>query len=247
MPNGELNMTILAENRQRSAKRTMRHSPKRRKLSVAAQRVVVQDLDWQDYVQLGNILCDRPALRLTFDRGTLEIMVTSREHESFKTRLGRLIEILAEVFDRSIEPGGNMTFQREDLQKGLEGDNCWWIEHAAQVLGKLTWDSAVDPPPDLLLEVEVSRAALPRMAIYAALKVPQVWCFDGQSLRVYLLQLDGTYLQASESPTFPGIPVAEIVRFLQPQRDYVALQRDFRAWAKRQQARKAGGKRGKSK
>jgi Uma2 family endonuclease len=96
----------------------------------------------------------------------------------------------------------------------------------------------VDPPPDLLLEIEVSRMA--RMALYAALRVPQVWCFDGQSLRVYLLQPDGTYLQAKESPTFPGIPIAEIVRFVQPELDYLAVQREFRVWVKRHRGRKTG-------
>ena len=134
------------------------------------------------------------------------------------------------------------------MEKGLEGDNCWWIEHAEQVRGKLTWDPAVDPPPDLLLEIEVSRTALARRAIYAALRVPQVWCFDGKSLRVHLLQPDGRYLEANESPTFPGIPVAEIVRFLQPEQDYLTVQKEFRAWAKRYRQRKTGraGK-GKSK
>ena len=231
-------MTVLAPNRKKRIKKTGSHRPKSHPLPVPAQRVLLHGLDWQDYIQLGNILCDRPALRLTFDRGTLEIMVTSREHEFYKVRLGRLIEILAEEFNRRIDPGGNMTFQREELEKGLEPDNCWWIEHEEQVRGKLTWDPAVDPPPDLLLEIEVSRMA--RMAIYAALKVPQVWCFDGKSLRVYLLQTDGTYRQANESPTFPGIPVGEIVPFVQPGEDYLAVQNKFRAWVKRRRGRKAG-------
>jgi Uma2 family endonuclease len=150
------------------------------------------------------------------------------------------------VFKFRIEPGGNMTFQREVLEKGLEGDNCWWIEHEDQVRAKLIWDPVRDPPPDLLLEIEVSRMA--RMAIYAALRVPQVWCFDGKSLRVYLLQPDGTYLQANESPTFPGIPVAEIVRFVQPEKDYLSVQSEFRAWAERHRGRKtAATKKSKSK
>jgi Uma2 family endonuclease len=239
-------MTILAPDRKKPVKKTGTRRPKIPTLPVPAQRVVLHGLTWHDYIQIGNILCDRPALRLTFDRGTLEIMVTSKEHEFYKVRLGRLIEILAEVFNRRIDPGGNMTFQREELDRGLEGDNCWWIEHEEQVRGKLTWDSAVDPPPDLLLEIEVSRLA--RMALYAALRVPQVWCFDGPSLRVYLLQPDGTYLQANESPTFPGIPVAEIVRFVQPDRDYLAVQREFRAWVKRHRGRKTGrARKGKSK
>jgi hypothetical protein len=79
-----------------------------------------------------------------------------------------------------------------------------------------------------------------RMAMYAALKVPQVWCFNGESLRVYLLQPDGTYRQVNESPTFPGIPVAELVRFLQPEQDYLTVQSTFRAWAKRHHGGKTG-------
>jgi Uma2 family endonuclease len=229
-------MTILAPN-QKKPKKTGARRPKS---PVPAQRVVLHGLAWHDYIQIGKILCDRPALRLTFDRGTLEIMVTSTEHEFYKARLGRLIEILAEEFNRRIEPRGNMTFQCEELEKGLEGDNCWWIEHEEQVRRKLTWDPAVDPPPDLVLEIEISRTARARMAIYAVLKVPQVWCFDGKSLRVYLLQPDGTYLQANESPTFPGIPVEEIVRFLQPEEDYLTAQSKFRPWVKRHRGRKTG-------
>jgi Uma2 family endonuclease len=231
-------MTVLAPKRKKPLKKSMARRPKSYTLPLPAQRVVLQGLTWHDYIQIGNILSNRPALRLTFNQGTLEIMVTSTEHEFYKTRLGRLIEILAEVFNRRIDPRGNMTFQREDLEKGVEGDNCWWIEHEEQIRAKLTWDPAVDPPPDLLLEIEVSRMA--RMAIYAALRVPQVWCFDGKSLRVYLLQLDGTYLQAKESPTFPGIPVAEIVDFLRPEKDYHTVQSEFRAWAKRLRGRTAG-------
>jgi Uma2 family endonuclease len=230
-------MTVLAPTRKKNARETVAHGA-----GVApAQRVVLPGVGWHDYLQLGKILCDRPALRLTFDQGTLEIMVTSTEHEFYKTRLSRLIEILAEEFNRPIEPRGNMTFQSEELARGLEGDNCWWIEHEGQVRGKLTWDAAVDPPPDLLLEIEVSRAALARIPIYAALKVPQVWCFDGKSLRVYLLQADGTYHHVPESPTFPGIPVGGIVRFLQPNREYLVVQRQFRAWVQRQRGRKPRG------
>ena len=91
-------MTILARNGKKPVERTTPRRPKSHPLPVPAERVVLHGLAWKDYMQLGNILSDRPALRLTFDRGTLEIMVTSREHEFFKTRLGRLIEILAEVF-----------------------------------------------------------------------------------------------------------------------------------------------------
>src|SRR5919201_4961836 len=99
-------MTILAANRKKPVKKTRVHRPKGQALPVPAQRVLLHGLDWHDYIQIGKILCDRPALRLTFDRGTLEIMVTSTEHEFYKTRLGRLIEILAEEFNLPIDPRG---------------------------------------------------------------------------------------------------------------------------------------------
>jgi Uma2 family endonuclease len=205
--------------------------------------MLLHGLTWQDYLEIGRILRDRPALRLTFDQGTLEIMTTSQEHEKYKSWLGRLIEILAEEARLRIEPGGNMTFQSEDLEKGLEGDNCWWIEHEEQVRGKLVWDSNVDPPPDLVLEIEVSRAAVARMPIYAALKVPEVWCFDGRSLRVYVNDSVGSYRLLDGSPIFPGIPIADLVPFAIPRKDkdYLSVIREFRTWV-RAQLRKTGKK-----
>lgn len=201
-------------------------------------RVLLHDVSWQSYVAIGNALADRPAIRMTYDRGKLEIMTTSHLHEIYKTRLSRLLETLAEEFTRPIAPGGQMTFQREDLERGIEGDNCFWIAHERQMRTKKTWLPAQDPPPDLVLEIEVSRSALKRMSIYAALGVPEVWCFEGDSLRVYLLQKDRTYQRADRSPTFPSVPPAGIVPFLELNEatDYLGMVRAFREWLRSLQA-----------
>jgi Uma2 family endonuclease len=198
------------------------------------QRLLLHDVSWPAYIAIGEALRDRAGLRMTYDRGSLEFMTHSAEHEKHKKRLARLVEALAEEFQLRIETAGNMTFQREDLARGLEPDDCFWIAHEAQVRGKLTWDPTRDPPPDLVLEIEVSRSALDRMGIYAALRVPEVWCFDGQSLRVYLLQSDGTYQPAERSPTFPQVPIQELVRFLKPSEteDYLSIIRSFHQWVR---------------
>lgn len=198
------------------------------------RRVVLDNISWEDYLKIGAILRDRPALRLTYDRESLEIMTTSPEHEKYKMRLGRMVETLAEEFSLPLEPGGNMTFQRQDLVKGLEADQCYWIQHEAQVRGKLVWDAVVDPPPDLVMEIEFSRSVMSRLAIYAALRVPEVWCFDGENLRVYLLQADGTYKVSDRSPTFPGIDLAKMATFLKPSsgEDYLSVIRTFREWVR---------------
>ncbi len=203
-------------------------------LTKGEQRLLLHNVSWDAYRAIGEALRDRPGLRMTYDRGSLEFMTTSPEHEKLKKRLARLIETLAEECGFTIEPAGNMTFRREDLQRALEPDDCFWIAHEPQVRGKADWDPGRDPPPDLALEIEISRSAVSRMGIYAALGVPEVWRFDGEALKVHLLQPDGSYQAADQSPTFSRIPPAELVRFAQLNEatDYLSLIRSFRTWVR---------------
>jgi len=196
------------------------------------QRLLLHNVPWGDYIAIGTALRNRPALRLTYAHGNLEFMTTSAFHEWLKKRWGRVFETLAEEAGLRIAPYGNMTFQREDLERGLEPDECYWILHEPQMRNAATWDPERDPPPDLVLEVEVSRSALDRMDTYAALGVPEVWRFDGDTIHVHLLQADRSYLEANRSPLFPTIPLEEMVRFLQPNEaeDFLTVIRSFRDW-----------------
>lgn len=208
------------------------HSSSRASGGDTCQRLELAGVTWQAYLAIGQALADRPALRLTFDRGLLEFMTTSPQHEVYKKWLGRFVEATAEEFGLRITTAGNMTFQREDLERGLEADDCFWVAHEAQMRGRLDWDPAHDPPPDLVLEIEVSRRAVTRMEIYAALGIPEVWCWDGLMLRVHLLQSDGTYRPSPSSPTFPVVPFDAIARFLPPRQteDYLSGVRALRTW-----------------
>src|SRR5205807_371200 len=122
--------------------------------------------------------------------------------------------------------------KREGLARGLEADDCFWIANEHLVRGKTTWDPETDPPPDVAVEVDLSPSDADRMAIYAALRVPEVWRFDGETLSVHILQSDGAYRSVERSPTFPSIPVPEIAQFLQPDpaNDYLGVVRSFRVW-----------------
>ncbi len=200
------------------------------------QHLVLRAIDWEMYVAIGEVFRDRPALRITYDRGTLEFMTTSPAHEKYKQWFGRIIETLAEELGLPIEPAGNMTFQRRDLDRGLEPDQCYWIANEPRVRGRMEWLPDRDPPPDLILEIEVSRTALNRMGIYAALGCPEVWRFNGETLRAAVLQADRTYLPVERSLSFPSIPLADLVPFLQPneQLAYLSRIREFRAWVRKQ-------------
>jgi len=195
----------------------------------SAQRLVLHAVSWQEYQTLGDVFRERGGLRQTFDRGTLELRTTGFLHEWFKEVFGRLLETLAEEFEFALHPAGQMTFQREDLERGLEPDQCYWIANERRMRGHREWNPETDPPPDLVLEIEVSRSALNRMGIYAALGVPEVWRFDGEAIHVHHLQA-GAYAVVPASPTFPGIPMNEMGRFLQPdaERDFLGIVRQFR-------------------
>jgi Uma2 family endonuclease len=198
------------------------------------QRLVLDGVGWQSYCNIGSALADQPGMRLTYDGGRLEFMTTSPKHEIYKKHLARFIEILAEELNMPFATAGSMTFQNDEQLNGLEADDCFWVEHEPAMRGKLTWDAKAEPPPDLGLEIEITRSALNRMAIYASLRVPEIWRFDGQ-LNVHRLQADGTYRQETASGVFRGVPLEELASFLHLAEsvDLLTVIRAFRDWARK--------------
>lgn len=193
--------------------------------------VLLHGMSWAFYEHLLAELCDRP-IRVTYDRGSLEIMSPSFRHERYGSVLGGLVVILGEELEISLLEGGSTTFKDGDIERGLEPDDCFWIENVERILGRDTIDLAIDPPPDLAIEIDVTRSSLDRMGIYAALRVPQVWRFDGIRLWVYVLGDNGRYRESDTSPTFPFLPLQKVAEFLRESvgKDDVTLRREFRAW-----------------
>ncbi len=202
------------------------------------QRFVLYDEPWESYIRLVHLFDERRHLRITFDRGALEIMTVSPGHERSKHLLRRLIEVLAEELDVLISGLGSLTLKRRRKQRGLEPDECYWIQNEAKVRTIEKFDWRRDPPPDLVLEVEVSRSALNRLGIYAALRVPEVWRFDGTQVTVHVLGPDGKYVTQEHSAAFPFFRPAELLPFLAqyPTLGETGMVRAFRAWVRQQNA-----------
>jgi len=197
------------------------------------QRFLLYDVSWQAYERMLRALEERRRLRITFDEGSLEIMTLSTGHERIKHLLGLLIFTLAEVLGKKIAGYGSITMKRRQRQKGLGPDECFWIQHEAMMRNKTgTFNPRKDPPPDLALEVEVTRSAINRMGIYAALKVPEVWRWRKGSLEVCFLDEKGKYRSEQTSHVFPGFAPAKLVPFVElAKKDgEVEMVRAFRAW-----------------
>jgi Uma2 family endonuclease len=196
------------------------------------RRFLLQGIRWETYEALLKDQ-DTHRVRMTYDRGSLEFMSPGTPHESDKRRIGRMIEAMTEELNIPIRSGGSTTLRKQLLKRGLEPDECYWIQTEGAVRGLRKFD-LVEHPPDLAIEVESSRSALDRVAIYAALGVPELWRWDGTALHVAVRQADGNYAEQSQSAAFPFLPLEALVRFLgqAEEVDETTWIRSFRAWVR---------------
>jgi Uma2 family endonuclease len=198
-----------------------------------SQQFLLEDADWQFYEALLRRIGDR-RIFVTYDSGRLEIMSPSYRHDRHSRRLALLINIISEELRIPILGGGSTTFRRKDLDKGLEPDECFYVQNVSRVIGKEELDLSVDPPPDLAVEVEVTRRLLPRMPIYQSLGVPELWRDDGEHVEVYVLDRVGDYRPVSRSLSFPDFPIDQIDHLLAMSKslDDMNWTLAIRSWAK---------------
>lgn len=168
-----------------------------------SQTIVLHNVSWNSYKTISDTLQDETPAHFTFDRGKLEIMVLSLKHENLKKILAMLFERICEALEKDIFAAGSTTFQREDLERGFEPDECYYIKNAARMRGKETVDLAFDPPPDLTIEVDIKHSSLNRMSIFAAIGIPEVWRYDGEKLMIFLLE-NGEYAESQTSSILPS-------------------------------------------
>ena len=180
---------------------------------VGEQRIAIHGVSYEFYKQFCKEIGEQP-VRLSFNQGCLEIMITKSPHEYFKTLLAKIVEATIFELNIPVRSGGAMTFQRDDLKKGFEPDECWWIAHEAVVRNTTDFNFEKDPPPDLAIEIEMSHSLAKRIKIYAAMKVPEVWRFNGIQLRFCILDQEGQYHDAERSLAFPYLSPDHIQPFL---------------------------------
>ncbi len=172
---------------------------------------------------------------MTYDQGDLEIMSPSAWHEQLAIRIGNLIMVWTSELGIEVKSCRTMTFKRNDLKSGLEPDNCYYVRNEPLVWDKTELDLASDPPPDLAIEIELTRSALGKMPLYAAFGVPELWRYDGSTLEVFELDQQGQFVRRDTSRVLPHFPIAEAERLLgQVGKDHeTAMVRSFQDWVRR--------------
>ena len=172
------------------------------------------NIDWDEYEHLLSLMEMFPGHRLSYDRGRLDIMSPKRDHEAYKFFIGRIVELLAEEEEIDIEPSGTTTLRRKKLEIGAEPDESFYIQNAARVVDHLETNLEIDPPPDLVIEIDTTNESLQKFKIYATLGVPEIWRYDGRQAYFYTLAGEG-YEKIQNSVAFPMLTAADLTQYLE--------------------------------
>jgi Uma2 family endonuclease len=204
-------------------------------LHLPEQKVILKGVSWETYERLLAEHEGESGTRFTYDGGILEMRVPSARHEKPNRILASLVEVLAEEMALNIECLGSTTLKRPDLLKGFEPDSCFYIQHADAILDKDEIDLTVDPPPDLVIEIDITSPSLDKFPLYAAVGVSEVWRYDGTHVTMYCLAGE-RYVEVTHSVVLPLLTNERASRFLaeRKQAPSTVWLRAVRAWARDQ-------------
>jgi Uma2 family endonuclease len=169
---------------------------------------------WEDYDQLLAELGDDYHVRVSYGCGCLEIMSPLPEHEEFAEVVLCIVREITRELGVKLETRGSMTIRSAWQSKGAEPDTCFYVQNAARIIGKRSLDFNTDPPPDIVVEIDLTNASQPKFPIYAALGVPEIWRYDGNQAYFYYL-VSEQYVETSHSRAFPFFSGAILARFIE--------------------------------
>lgn len=207
--------------------------PRRSYAPPALDGIVLDGISWETYERLRDELDDcGQHVYITYDQGRMVLMSPRPEHETWKKFIGRMVEALSLVLRIPIRSLGNTTWRRKDVRRGLESDECYYVQREKEIRGKLDIDLRRDPPPDLAIEVELTHHPVDRENVYASLGIPELWHYDGQRMTCHLLGPDGRYAPAERSAAFPFLRPADLEPFIAmlPATDETSIIAAFHDW-----------------
>lgn len=191
---------------------------------------VLDNLSWQTYQSILKDWGDERTSRLAFNQGKLEVQMPSELHEITKAFLETIVSAIVFELEIAFKATGSVTLDREDLVRGVEPDASYYFQNASKVRG-IHIDLTKQPPPDLVIEVDITHPSTSKLPIYATLGVPEIWLYDGKELYIYHLQKE-QYLKAEHSLAFPVLSTSyltNLIKRLETDEEHLII-RDLRAY-----------------
>jgi Uma2 family endonuclease len=179
------------------------------------EKVILHDVSWETYQKLVQDQMGKREIRLSYDDGDLQIMVESIKHAKLAAALGEIVSAIGDILELDFIGAGSTTFRKEKGRKGFEPDDSYYFENAPLMRRKNEIDLAVDPPPELIVEVDVTSPSLPRFPIFAEVGVAEVWRYDGTEVKFYRLQKNRQYAEVEKSECLPNIRSETVTELLE--------------------------------
>lgn len=202
-----------------------------------ADSILVQHgVSWENYEELLEAVGEASTLRISYNEGTLQIMSPSSKHENRAILIERLVDLLSIRRRIKILFYGSTTIKKQSEQKGAEPDACFYVQTADVVGTKEQIDFNTDPPPDVVVEIDIHHESISKFPIYAAFGVPELWRYDGDTLTIYHLR-NRQYVQSEASQALPILTSALLTEFLgrSPKEDQYDILLAFEEWLSAQQ------------
>ena len=180
--------------------------------AIGEKRVTLYCASWEAYRAIAQALGEGRSARLTYDHNVLEVVMPLEIHEFARAMFEVFVRNLVMELGMGLKTMGSTTLEREDLARGAEPDNAYYIQNQPVVTGRDV-DLQNDPPPDLVIEIDITHTDIDKLNLYACMGVPEFWRYNGQVWRIYSLQND-IYVELENSPTFPNVPKVWLYEFL---------------------------------
>ncbi len=171
-------------------------------------------VEWEDYAQLLAELGNDYHGRISYDNGRLEIMSPLPVHEEFANMVLWISREITRALGVKLETRGSMTIRSVRQRKGAEPDTCFYVQNAIRIIGKRDLDFDVDPPPDIVVEIDVTNESQAKFPIYAALGVPEIWRYDGHTASFYTL-VNAAYIVTASSRVFSFLPSTLLAQWIE--------------------------------
>ena len=193
--------------------------------------LILRGISWDNYEELLAAVGEAPGLRISYDQGTMQIMTPSSEHESYVRLIERLVDRVSSKLRIKVLSFGSATMKHSRWRKGSEPDACFYVQSASRIGNRVLLDFTNDPPPDIVVEVDINHDSLSKFPIYAALGVSEIWRYDGQALAIYLLE-HNEYITSEASLALPMLTSAVLTEFLSRSRseDQYETLLEFEIW-----------------
>ena len=174
--------------------------------------VTFGDVSWDEYEELLEEVGEAPGLRISYDNGSLHVMTISAEHEKYAIFINSLIAGIRLRLRMDILAFGSATMRKPKRSAGHEPDACFYVQTAALIGNKIRLDFETDPPPDIVVEIDVHHDSRSRFPVYARLGVAEIWRYDGQAMTIYHLSEEGEGQQYVEEGTSAALPMLSATR-----------------------------------